>query len=595
MFYFADNMSRLNDYDDVSSGEISDKDMLNLEDSRQLTSSSSSSSSDSESESSSSSSSQTVVEAPAPKRRTVAKEVSTQTTGRKRKSRHRTRAQRREAKLRREARGESRQSYVNDSIQRNVKLGPTERGLMSVSVGTHGRTVELQRRRSENSRPSSCPVPGCRYLTRKLKHHAYKVHFPPVLSDAVDLRLELDPKLHQLRHEALLSLARWILGRQSATVFDLVRFVNENRVFPVESVLIDKQVAQFTCLSHEMNWRRPNTFSLHPVNSPAVLMHWRVVLGLLRFVGNVQRNEFRLIGCGYVASPLSGNNEAPVGRSIKTVSKVADSLDAYDSHMHLDRVGLKLGQTLTMQQLLRKTLMPQPVNRVNLLGGTVVYCDPRTYPDRVLLPEGWVAAVGFHPKHAVDYNDTIRRSLRRMLNDPGVKALGEIGLDRTEPKGTWCYQETALKDVLSLATVDRPIILHVRGQSGVDGSGDVYSRCLSILRERIKHRDQLIHLHCFSGHADQVRQWRTDFPNTYFGFTGMVINFSRWQIEGLQEVPDHRILVESDSPYLTINRSVTPNLPQFIGDIAQEVAKLRCSQLDDFLRLTNRNFCKCYL
>ena len=152
-----------------------------------------------------------------------------------------------------------------------------------------------------------------------------------------------------------------------------------------------------------------------------------------------------------------------------------------------------------------------------------------------------------------------------------------------------------MTDLLTLATPEKPLILHVRGQDVDNGYGDTYSRCLAILRECLTQSDQLIHLHCFGGFKDQVRQWRDDFPNTHFGFAGNVKYFTKGQKEGLQEVPDHRILVETDSPYMQVDSAVVCQMPQYIGDVAALVADIRGQATDKLLKSCNRNFRKLYL
>ena len=56
--------------------------------------------------------------------------------------------------------------------------------------------------------------------------------------------------------------------------------------------------------------------------------------------------------------------------------------------------------------VLAKCPAPAPRQQVNLVGGggVLVFCDPRTWPkdpEKLKLPEGWVAPVGAHPKYAV--------------------------------------------------------------------------------------------------------------------------------------------------------------------------------------------------
>jgi Tat protein secretion system quality control protein TatD with DNase activity len=64
-----------------------------------------------------------------------------------------------------------------------------------------------------------------------------------------------------------------------------------------------------------------------------------------------------------------------------------------------------------------------------------VYCDPKSWPkdpERLHLPEGWVIAVGVHPKHAMDFGDYYFDRLTKLFDSPAVTALGEVGIDCSE-------------------------------------------------------------------------------------------------------------------------------------------------------------------
>jgi len=99
-----------------------------------------------------------------------------------------------------------------------------------------------------------------------------------------------------------------------------------------------------------------------------------------------------------------------------------ESPDAMDSHMHLDRSlwRLRLNPSTGIQEFL--TQCPAPAG--------VVYCDPKTWPkdpEKLHLPEGWVKAVGVHPKHAMDFGDYYFDRLSKLLDSPAVTALEEVG------------------------------------------------------------------------------------------------------------------------------------------------------------------------
>jgi len=108
-----------------------------------------------------------------------------------------------------------------------------------------------------------------------------------------------------------------------------------------------------------------------------------------------------------------------------------------DSHLHLDRAlrTLRLEPSTGIQEFLAKCPAPAPRQRVNLVGGVLVFCYPKTWPkdpEKLRFPEGFVAAVGVHPKHANTFGDCYFDQLSRLVDSPAVTALGDVGLDCSE-------------------------------------------------------------------------------------------------------------------------------------------------------------------
>jgi len=141
--------------------------------------------------------------------------------------------------------------------------------------------------------------------------------------------------------------------------------------------------------------------------------------------------------------------------------------DAMDSHLHLDRSlrSLRLDPGTGIQEFLAKCPVPAPRQRVNLVGGGLVFCDPMTWPkdpEKLRLPEGWVAAVGVHPKNASVFGDCYFDRLSRLVAPPAVTALGEVGLDCSEGAKPFAVQYSTLQWVLALARPYMPLVLHVR-------------------------------------------------------------------------------------------------------------------------------------
>jgi len=184
------------------------------------------------------------------------------------------------------------------------------------------------------------------------------------------------------------------------------------------------------------------------------------------------------IGKGIPQSVAKGHREED--RRVKEESPVLVP-DAMDSHLHLDRAlrRLRLDPGTGIQEFLAKCPAPAPRQRVNLVGGVLVFCDPRTWPkdpEKLRLPEGWVPAVGVHPKHASTFGDCYFDQLSRLVDSPVVTALGEVGLDCSEGAKPFAVQYSTLQWVLALARPYMPLVLHVRA------SGDSLQETAALYR-----------------------------------------------------------------------------------------------------------------
>jgi TatD DNase family protein len=146
---------------------------------------------------------------------------------------------------------------------------------------------------------------------------------------------------------------------------------------------------------------------------------------------------------------------------------------------------------------------------------------------------------GVHPHDAVDFEpvrdlEGIRHELAR-----GAVAIGECGLDYHYDHSPRDLQRTAFSAQLALASeLHRPVVVHTReaeddtaamvAQAGADGIVGV--------------------LHCFTGSAPLAEA--AIAAGWYVSFSG-IVTFRKWTDDALLRlVPDDRLLVESDAPYL---------------------------------------------
>ncbi len=193
------------------------------------------------------------------------------------------------------------------------------------------------------------------------------------------------------------------------------------------------------------------------------------------------------------------------------------------------------------------------------------------------------ATVGLHPGHAAEWPDTgeLKTRLRAMLNHRRVVALGEFGLDLHYADPPLAVQQASLSAQLEIAgECDLPIIIHNRKAT---------AQTLAMLRQSGLPGERFV-FHCFTGQADELDAI-LDF-GAMVSFTG-IVTFKTGQslAEASLRVPDDRLMVETDAPYLTPepHRKVKTNEPRYVADVAAFLALRRGMGLEDFERLTDAN------
>src|SRR5690348_887271 len=190
------------------------------------------------------------------------------------------------------------------------------------------------------------------------------------------------------------------------------------------------------------------------------------------------------------------------------------------------------------------------------------------------------AAVGFHPHDASSYTDEALAELRALAAQPGVVAIGETGLDYYRMLSPREQQLRSLERQLALARdLDLPIILHNR---------DSHADLMSLLREHAQGLSGVFH--CFSGDRQMAEECLA-FAGFYLSFAGPLTYRAN---TALAEVgawaPLERVLVETDSPYLTPHPfRGRRNEPKHVALVAAKLAELRHLSLEEIGEITTHN------
>jgi TatD DNase family protein len=183
---------------------------------------------------------------------------------------------------------------------------------------------------------------------------------------------------------------------------------------------------------------------------------------------------------------------------------------------------------------------------------------------------GVFAAVGRHPNEAGGFDDAAAAEIARLAAHEKVRAIGETGLDYYRDSADPVEQRRAFAAQIEIAAELRlPIVIHCRDP---EGGSEAIDEVIATLDAR--GTGLTVVLHCFSAPqrlAEAVeRRW-------YCSFAG---NATYPRSEALREaaaqVPEDRILVETDAPYLAPQAlRGRRNAPANVVATAREIAAAR--------------------
>ncbi len=190
------------------------------------------------------------------------------------------------------------------------------------------------------------------------------------------------------------------------------------------------------------------------------------------------------------------------------------------------------------------------------------------------------ATVGMHPHDAKDVGEQELNFLRRLTEDPKVVAVGESGLDYYYNHSAQETQRRVFGQFIRLAReTELPMVVHER---------DAAADAAQLLRDEGEGAIEGV-IHCFTG--DYVAARRYLDLGLYLSFTG-IITFKN--AEGLRDVarkiPLEKMLVETDSPYLTpVPHRGKRNEPAYVRFVAETIARIKNTALEEVARVTTAN------
>jgi len=235
----------------------------------------------------------------------------------------------------------------------------------------------------------------------------------------------------------------------------------------------------------------------------------------------------------------------------------------FDSHCHLDDKSYDIDLDDVIERARDENVQGIMLAGVNIKAVLKAIKIAGTY-------KNIITAVGIHPHDAKKCSkDDIDTLTRLAEENPCVKAWGETGLDFNRMFSPAKAQEKCFINQLEAADrLDLPLIFHERDSKG---------RFYEILKSDGPDTRKGV-VHCFSGTEKELFRYLD--LGYYIGITGILTLKKRGEyLRSLApHIPEDRILIETDAPYLTPapqKNKTRRNEPGFVKSVLTRLAEIR--------------------
>jgi TatD DNase family protein len=253
-----------------------------------------------------------------------------------------------------------------------------------------------------------------------------------------------------------------------------------------------------------------------------------------------------------------------------------------DSHCHLDDPAFDADRDAVIQRARDAG--------VELMVGIGTGKGPPDLEAAIRLADShpqFLATVGVHPHDAAKAAPETWQRLETLLAHPKVVAVGEIGLDYHydfSPRDV--QHEVFIRQLRIAAEHRKPIVIHTR---------EAWDDTMALLEQYWAPHGLPGIMHCFTGNTAQAEQSLA--LGFYLSFGGVVTFPKATDLHhAARAVPLHRILLETDSPYLApVPNRGKRNEPAFLPHTARRLAELRGMPVEELIRATTENFSRAVL
>ena len=251
-------------------------------------------------------------------------------------------------------------------------------------------------------------------------------------------------------------------------------------------------------------------------------------------------------------------------------------MELYDTHAHLADDHLAPGVAGVVERARQAGVM-----RI-IAVGTTAETSAACQKIALQFPAAVHSSAGIHPNHAAEAEAGDWARIEALVQLPEVVALGETGLDLYWKDCPLPLQQDYFDRHVRLSQqTGLPLIIHQR---------ETTSEILAMLREARQRGELRGVMHSFTGNAAEAAEFVE--LGLHVSFAGMVTFKKSDDLRAVAaSIPADRLLIETDSPYLTPHpfRGQRPNEPRLVIHTAECLAEVRGLSLGDFAVLTTAN------
>ena len=250
-------------------------------------------------------------------------------------------------------------------------------------------------------------------------------------------------------------------------------------------------------------------------------------------------------------------------------------MNLFDSHSHYNDEKFDIDREQIIKETLENGVSNFIVAGYNIEGSKKAIQIAKKY-------EQIYTTAGISPNDVEDIKDNVDESISQIeeiAKNKKVVAIGEIGLDYYWNKENKELQkEVFIKQIEIANKLDLPIVIHTR---------DAFIDTIDILKQNNVNKKGIFH--CCPLNQELVKE--AVKLGYYISLSGVITFKNAKNVEEiLSLIPEDKLLIETDSPYLSPEPlRGTRNNSMNVKYVAEKIAKIKNKTIEEIAELTNKN------